>query len=408
MIWFHSKHLDRMTSNLECLVLGASLSAVYQKFVVEKPDVKSALADIGEIFQRYGHDPRWSMPPVIAIASHNGGPNHNHRWILNKATPKCPSDEERRAAAELNKIIYSINELAAPHVISLVDRFRRREWIADGIKEPPSHDLDRTIIQPEWWQRNDSIINFADGNLSRRVLNEAVINSKSTALRHLMRWQNVKQFSMILAIEAFPERRVSPGSDLLRAVDALADPSDIERLHEARAGNDKAFEDLDQHLRKELFSLLLRDRLRLSRHDQAQSDLNWVRKDTLEDAVLNFEESTLTSAGIKNAPVLVHPVEQQAPVSINLTQEIKRQEMKKPRKLGRPSRGKEVASTFDRLLVEDVIDLCDPISRIIKQVHQAVIDASDSDDDWGLGDETLRKHITPLVQAEKAKRSQKQ
>ena len=111
---------------------------------------------------------------------------------------------------------------------------------------------------------------------------------------------------MILAIDSFPERRVLPGSDLLRAVDALADPSDIEGLNNARAGNDKDFEDLDQRLREELFSLLLCDRLRLARRDQIPSDLNRVRNDTLVDAKLNFEESTLTSAGIRNAPVWVH------------------------------------------------------------------------------------------------------
>ena len=395
-----------MTSNFDCLVLGASLSTAYRNFVVEHPDVKSALIGIEESFQRFGHEPTWSKPPTLPLAPYEDGKNCDLFWILKTTEPKNPADKDERAAAELNKIVHSINQQAAPHAINLVNRFRRGEWIAHGVKEPPNHDLERAIIQPDWWQRNDGVVDFAQGVLSRKVLDEAANDRRSKMLRYLIGWKNVEQFSMILAIDAFPERRVSPGSDLLGAVDALADLPDIYGLHKARSGTDKAFEDLDQRLRGELFSLLQRDRLRLSRHDQTPSDLNWVRKDALEDAELNFEESTLTSAGIKNAPVLVHPVKQQAPVSIDLTQEIKRRELRKTGKPGPQSREEEIIWAFESLLAQRAIDPFGSKVTIYRQVRQKVIETSDSVGSRGLSNSTIETYIAILLEEAKAKHSQ--
>lgn len=382
-----------MTSNLESLVLGASISTVYRKFVVENPDVKSKIAEIQEMFRRYGHKPRWSVAPNCAVASHNGAPNPRPSLILEKASSQSPDNEDHRAVAELNKCVEIINEFAALHAVELIGRLQRGEWMAHGIMEPPDHGLERKFIHRDWWNRTDGLINFTNGEYSRRVPADPPFGDTSRSAGRFMGWKFLKQFSMIIAFDVFPERRVKPDSNLLGVVDALADPTDRDCLRRARATSDKAFEDLDRRLREEFLTLLRHDRLRLSRRDRTSSAPNWVKRDTLVFAEFNFEDSTMTSPGIKSVEVRAHPVETMNPKTISLDRDFRRHELKKQGVPGPRPRAEEIISAFEYLLDDGAINPSGTKTSIYELIRQEVIDKSDNKSGRGLSNSTIDTYI---------------
>jgi hypothetical protein len=357
-----------VTSSPECLVLGASLGSAYRKFVVDQPELKSVLAGIKEDFRRVGRQLNWSTPYSFPLLPHNDGAILNLNWILRHAKAMEPGKDEKRAVAELNELVDDVNKQAEIHVIKLIDRFRSGEWVAHGIKEPPNHELERTIIQPDWWRRDDSIVDYSHDDIYRKVLKDTTPGQRSTSRQILDRWKHIKQFSMIVALDVFPERRVNPSSGLLDAVNALADPSDRDKLRRARAQRNQAFEDLDMRLREELFSLLLLGRLRLLRRDRLLPGQNWVGKDTLKFAELNFEDSTMTSPGIKSVEVTVYPAEIETPRTISFNRKYKRRNLRKRGQSGPRPRDDEIVSAFEDLLARSEIEPLGPKTVIYEAV----------------------------------------
>ena len=153
---------------------GLTLVETVKRFVLEDPRLR-------RLKSRMERDcPGWPKD----VSSSRWGPLHAS-WPIKFERGNTPEGRARRFKEPI--LILGSPEIYVPEqvtavchrlldrVVSLFVWLRDGSLVADGIKEPPSDDLDRKRINAGWWSRDDVEVNLQEGKLLRIVDRKPVL-----------------------------------------------------------------------------------------------------------------------------------------------------------------------------------------------------------------------------------------